>query len=86
MAPAQGASAAGLAAYLAARKERPAGAVTLYAATAGFHVMPMAGGHGHGPGPGRLAGGALTPVSGVLRAPETGPVSCAWRAGSSCPP
>lgn len=41
----------------------------VYAATADFHVMPMGeGGAAHIQGPGWLAGGSLTPVSGVLGA------------------
>ena len=63
--PAQSATSAGLAAFLAARGQRFSGAVELYAATGAITVMPMGGSattH-EATGPGWLAGGALTPVS-----------------------
>ncbi|HTJ35918.1 MAG TPA: CopD family protein, partial [Dactylosporangium sp.] len=72
--PGESASPAGLLAFLAAAGEGlPPRDVLLYAATAGFEVMPMAGdlgggaGHGHGGVDATwFAGGALTPVSGKL--------------------
>ena len=63
--PGQSATSAGLAAFLAARGEAPAGDVSLYAATGAIKVMPMGGSAGEHQeiSPGWLAGGALTPVS-----------------------
>lgn len=77
--PNESASSAGFAAYLAARGEGlPPRDVFLYAATAGFDIMPIGGelnsaantsGHGHGGVDVTwFAGGALTPVSGKLGA------------------
>lgn len=75
--PGESASAAGLLAFLAARGEQPAQRdVLLYAATVGFEVMPMSGGPGGSQMDHRgfnatwLGRGALTPVSGPLRAAE----------------
>ncbi|MGQ0629621.1 MAG: hypothetical protein ACT4P1_01165 [Sporichthyaceae bacterium] len=70
--PDQSASAAGFAAYLAARAAPvPDPGVLLYAATDGFQVAPGAAGDPgqrshHGSGVGWLAGGALTAVSSRL--------------------
>ena len=65
--PAQSGTAAGLAAFLEARGERFTGPPVIYAATTGFHVMPMGeGSGGHAAGSGWLAGGALTPVTAPL--------------------
>lgn len=70
--PAQSATSAGLAAFLAARGERLGDEVELYAATGSITVMPMGSdmaAHDDGAGPGWLAGGALTPVSTNLAQP-----------------